>query len=109
MTIQEAQSRLMFQLYHYYSDHEAAKIADMLMEKLTGWRRIDRIINKEVKLSAAMNAELDRYTMEISRNRPVQYIINECWFFGFSLYVDERVLIPRPETEELVDLVLKST
>ncbi len=106
MTIQEAQSRLLFALYHLYGNTEAANIADLVMEKLTGWRRIDRVINKTVPLTKPMVTDLERFIEELSSNKPVQYVLNECWFFGFPFYVDARVLIPRPETEELVDWVL---
>ena len=106
MTIQEAQSRLLFALYHLYDNTEAANIADLVMEKLTGWRRIDRVINKTVPLTKPMVTDLERFIEELSSNKPVQYVLNECWFFGFPFYVDARVLIPRPETEELVDWVL---
>lgn len=106
MTIQEAQSRLLFALYHLYDNTEAANIADLVMEKLTGWRRIDRVINKTVPLTKPMVTDLDRFIEELSSRKPVQYVLNECWFFGFPFYVDARVLIPRPETEELVDWVL---
>jgi release factor glutamine methyltransferase len=37
----------------------------------------------------------------------VQYVLNEAWFTGLKLYVDENVLIPRPETEELADMAIK--
>ena len=57
MTIHEASKRLLFQLYELYDNREAANIADLVMENITGWKRIDRIVNKEVKLSAAMEGE----------------------------------------------------
>ena len=102
MTIHEAQQRLLFQLYHVYDNREASNIADLVMEKITGWKKIDRIINKSVPLRESSIELLDRYTLELLANKPVQYVLNEAWFYGLKFFVDKNVLIPRPETEELV-------
>lgn len=107
MTIREAQSKLLFQLYHQHTNNEAAAICDIVVEHLTGWKRIDQILNRDVKLSASMEQTLEVYCRQLSEHRPVQYVLGECWFFGMKMYVDERVLIPRPETEELVDWIIK--
>lgn len=61
------------------------------------------------------NSTLDELALEdlntifgkISNHYPIQYIFNKAYFYGLSLYVDENVLIPRPETEELVHLILQ--
>jgi release factor glutamine methyltransferase len=108
MTIHDAQSRLLFQLYHWYDSAEASNIADLVMEKLTGWGRIDRILNKTVLLSSSMENRFEEYLEALGRGVPVQYVLGECWFYKFRFYVDDRVLIPRPETEELVQWVLQS-
>jgi release factor glutamine methyltransferase len=107
MTIHEANMRLLFQLYDVYGDREAANIADLVMEKVTGWKRIDRVANRQVKMSDVMQQQLDRYTLDLLTHKPVQYVLNEAWFGGTKFYVDENVLIPRPETEELVDYAIK--
>ena len=99
--------RLIFQLYELYDDREAANITDLVMENITGWKRIDRVINKELKMSGVMEQQLENYTKELLTHKPVQYVLHEAWFGGMKYYVDEHVLIPRPETEELVDLVIK--
>ena len=44
---------------------------------------------------------------DLKKDIPLQYILKEAWFYGLRLYVNNSVLIPRPETEELVDLILK--
>jgi release factor glutamine methyltransferase len=108
MTIHEANLQLLFRLYEIYDDREAANIADLVMERVTGWKRIDRVTNKQVKMSDVMAQQLDEYAHELLTHKPVQYVLHEAWFAGMKMYVDENVLIPRPETEELVDLVVKS-
>ena len=45
MTIQQATKQLLFQLYHFYDEREAANIANLVMENVTEWKRIDRILN----------------------------------------------------------------
>ena len=107
MTLHEAQQQLLFQLYHIYSDDEAKNIAELVMEHITGWKRIDRVMNKSLKLLPDTIENLDQYTRELLRHKPVQYVLNEAWFAGMKLYVDENVLIPRPETEELVEWIVK--
>lgn len=106
MTIQEANKRLLFQLYHLYDKSEAANIADLVMEHVTGWRRIDRIVNNTVKISPEMERLLNKYTEELNMHWPVQYVLHEAWFCGMKFYVDENVLIPRPETEELAEWII---
>src|SRR5579862_1607969 len=107
MTIHEAQQKLLFRLYHIYDNNEAAAITNLIMEKLVGWNKIDRIMNKRVPLSRPQIELFEKYSKELSTHRPVQYVLHEAWFCNISLYVDENVLIPRPETEELVDWIMK--
>ena len=106
MTIHEASQHLLFQLYHVYDQQEAGNIADWVMENLTGWKKIDRMLNKSVKMSDSMDALLKKYIEELATHKPVQYVLHEAWFCGMKFYVDENVLIPRPETEELVEWII---
>jgi release factor glutamine methyltransferase len=103
MTIREASQQLLFQLCRLYDDREAAAIADLVMEQVTGRKKIDRIISKQAPLSLPQSELLTAHTQALLAHRPVQYVLHEAWFAGMKLYVDEQVLIPRPETEELVD------
>jgi len=105
MTIQEAQQQLLFQLFHIYEEREARNIADLVMEHVTEWKRIDRVINKSVPLSIVKEKQLAEFTAKLLDHTPVQYVLHESWFSGLKFYVDENVLIPRPETEELVDWI----
>jgi release factor glutamine methyltransferase len=107
MTIHEAQQKLLFQLYHIYDDRETAAITNLVMENLVGWKKIDRIINKNVPLSLRQLELFEKYLEELSTHKPVQYVLNEAWLCDMKFYVDENVLIPRPETEELVEWVVE--
>jgi release factor glutamine methyltransferase len=109
MTIHEAQQQLLFQLYHIYNNRETAAIADLVMGNITDWKKIDRIINKQVPLSLPQQELLKSYTEELLMHKPVQYVLHEAWFCGMKFYVDENVLIPRPETEELVEWIAEDT
>jgi release factor glutamine methyltransferase len=108
MTIYEAQQRLLFQLYHIYDNREAANITDLVMEHITGWKKIDRILHKHVPLLPGKIDLLEKYITDLLNQKPVQYVLHEAWFYGMKLFVDENVLIPRPETEELVDWIVKT-
>lgn len=52
---------------------------------------------------------LESHLKRLNNSEPLQYILNEAWFYGRKFFVDNRVLIPRPETELLVQQVLKHT
>ncbi len=108
MTIHEASRRLRFQLFHIYDEREAENITALVMENITGWQRIDRLLHKSVPLTLPQQQQLEAYTKALLNHAPLQYVLQEAWFYGMRLYVDERVLIPRPETEELADWLIKS-
>ena len=108
MDWQQAQKELITQLIPLYGDREAAVIADWTMENLSGWKKIDRLLHRSAPLSPQTLNTYQKYTRELLAHRPVQYVLHESWFAGMKLYVDENVLIPRPETEELVDWILSS-
>ncbi|KAI9435668.1 protein-(glutamine-N5) methyltransferase [Russula earlei] len=103
MTMKEAYLRLLSRLYELYADREAATIADWVIEHITGMKRIDRIVHKNVLLSAPQQLQLADATERLLQHEPVQYVLGEAWFAGMRFYVDRNVLIPRPETEELVE------
>lgn len=107
MTVQEAYTKLVYRLFDLYDDRESANIANLVIENITGMQKIDRILNKTLLLS---NEQLDRFSKfseALVQHKPVQYVLNEAWFAGMKFYVDGNVLIPRPETEELVDWIAK--
>ncbi len=107
MTIQTAQQQLLSQLKMLYDEREAANITDWVMEHITGKKKTDRLLNKQQLITPDLLSKLDRISKELSAHRPVQYVLGEAWFAGIPFYVNEHTLIPRPETEELINWVIE--
>jgi release factor glutamine methyltransferase len=109
MTIQEATQYVKSELASVYDAREAGNITELVMENITRLKKIDRIFNKNKPLTKENEFLLESYVKQLLAHRPVQYVLNECWFAGMKLFVNEHVLIPRPETEELADWVATET
>jgi len=107
MTIHLAYQQLLAQLYEIYDAREAANIADLVIEHVTGQRKIDRIIYKDLPVDENQQKQLENAAVQLLQYKPVQYVLGEAWFMDMKLLVNESVLIPRPETEELVEWILK--
>ena len=104
MTFELAEQSLTTALDGLYDDREAATIAAMVMEFVTGKSKMDRWLVKSENVSDNHLDRLQQYTNELQTGKPVQYVLEEAWFAGLCLNVNEHTLIPRPETEELVNL-----
>jgi len=89
-----------------YEDREAENIADWVFENVTGFKRWERHENQNKKLPETDTQKLEEYLSELLKHKPVQYVLNEAWFYKRKFYVNENVLIPRPETEELVEWII---
>lgn len=106
MTVQEARQRLLFQLKNLYDERESATITDWVLEHLTGWKKSERVLHKDDTLTPHQKLILEKHIAELSSHKPVQYVLGEAWFQGLKFHVNETTLIPRPETEELVELFI---
>ena len=109
MTVEQAYKELSSELSNIYDESEASNIADLIIEYLTGKRRLDRITEEETILPDQQQQKLEIITQKLLANTPVQYVLNEAWFGDMKFFVNEDVLIPRPETEELVDWIVTET
>ncbi|KEY48187.1 SAM-dependent methyltransferase [Streptococcus equinus] len=78
-----------------------------VFRELKGWSLLDFILHQNKDVSAQDQALIEDIMSQLREHRSPQYITGKAYFRDLELAVDERVLIPRPETEELVDLVLK--
>ena len=106
MKLSEAERFLSEQLKETYEPGEAAGIAALAIEHLTGFDRNIRSLKKEEPLTTDQQLRLNNILSRLQQHEPIQYIMNKAWFYGLELYVNSNVLIPRPETEELVDWII---
>jgi release factor glutamine methyltransferase len=106
MTIKEIYRDYLVQLQPIYSANEAMVITDWVFEKIAGVHRSELIKNPQQTLSSEITVQLDSSLADLLQHKPVQYVVGEAWFYKMKLIVNEQVLIPRPETEELVQLVI---
>ncbi|MBS1654984.1 MAG: peptide chain release factor N(5)-glutamine methyltransferase [Bacteroidetes bacterium] len=106
MTIQEAMQELTGRLESLYDKSESSSITNILLEHITGLSRTQRIIQKDKSLTGEQEKQLDGSVTRLLKYEPVQYVLQEAWFAGLKYFVNENVLIPRPETEELIDWII---
>src|ERR1044072_9156306 len=93
------------ELQAVYDENEAAAIAHELLLHITGKGKAERLIQKEITLTGSEQQAYDIMKAELVKGRPLQYVTGIAWFMGKPYAVNENVLIPRPETEELVQWI----
>ena len=82
--------------------------AELLLSKVLNMKRIDLYLQFERILSGKERDQFREYVKRRARREPVQYILGETEFYGFPFKVSPAVIVPRPETELLVDAVLET-
>lgn len=92
-----------------YEPREARSVALWAVESLTGADRMKLLIDPRATIESIDEEELARYERELAAARPIQYIIGMTEFCGLQFAVGEGVLIPRPETEELVRWIVEES
>ena len=88
-----------------YTDGEAQAIVFLVLEKLFGLSRTDVLMGGLERLTAEQTVELEQVMLRLEQGEPVQYVLGVADFDGMTLGVAPGVLIPRPETEELVEWI----
>ena len=90
-----------------YTDAESSILFDIFVQHLADWNQVEfrKAIDQEVEEKYV--EELQHIINELKTGKPYQQILGETEFYGLKFFVDEHVLIPRPETEELLELAIK--
>lgn len=92
-----------------YDEREIRNIIDLLLDELCGISRTDRILCPDRMLTANQSRQLLAISDQLRRGIPVQQAMGYAWFGGVRFSVNSDVLIPRPETEELVDWIVSTS
>jgi len=96
------------ELAAYYPDTEISGFIRLLSESVLGMSYTDMILKKDRIVTAEEINTITEIVDRLKKHEPIQYILGETEFYGLTLEVNPAVLIPRPETEELVHLIVKS-
>ena len=106
MTIKEIYTSYLQQLQTIYTANEASIITDRVFVATAGISRGDLVKNPSLLPPENIVQKLELQLQELLNHKPVQYVLGEAWFYNMKLAVNEHTLIPRPETEELVKMVI---
>jgi len=109
MLLKNYKTTFLQELSSLYEEQEIDSFFYIILEKLHGLKRIDLALNPQKVMDGAHLKQWKNIVSELKKQRPVQYILGETTFYGLSFLVNENTLIPRPETEELVELIIEST
>lgn len=105
-TIKDIRNYLNTELSGIYPVPEIRSIGDILIYTVLGINKLHYLTGKEQPLISGNISRIRMICDELKTGKPIQYILGETLFYNCNIKVDENTLIPRPETEELVDLII---
>ncbi|HAQ21297.1 MAG TPA: peptide chain release factor N(5)-glutamine methyltransferase [Prolixibacteraceae bacterium] len=90
-----------------YSNEEIDSLIFLIFEKVKGYSRTQFLLGREEKLTEEELLKMYQIVSRLKSHEPIQYILGDTEFFGLPFYTVPGVLIPRPETEELVQWIIQ--
>lgn len=106
MQLKQLSQQFIDKLSGFYQKEEAQAIFLLSVAQLMQYSRADYLLKKDEQLNQDILPKFDHVLNELLAEKPIQYILGEAYFYGLPFKVNPSVLIPRPETEELVDWIL---
>ena len=106
MKIKHYQESFLNQIAPIFDLVEAQSFFYIILEHIHHLKRIDLALNHDLEMTEKQLQEWVKIVSALQTKKPIQYILGETEFYGLKFIVDQNTLIPRPETEELVQLIL---
>ena len=106
-TIKDIRFYLLKELEEIYQEPEIRALSNITIKTVIGISRLHSLYMQEQKVSGSQAERIIEICKELKTGKPIQYIIGETIFYDCIIRLDSSTLIPRPETEELVDLIIK--
>lgn len=106
MLLKNYKSEFIKALSSLYDEMEIESFFYIILEQFHNKKRIDLALQPEMEMDALQLLRWETVLSELKKEKPIQYILGETEFYGLRFRVNENTLIPRPETEELVELII---
>lgn len=107
ITVEERYRELRKELTPVVGPGEATSMARLIFHSLKGWDTTDLVVHAPDNLSPFILERIDEIISRLKKGEPLQYILSEGRFYGMTLEVGPPTLIPRQETEELVEMIIR--
>ncbi len=109
MLLKTYKTTFLQELSSLYDAKEIESFFYLILECFHNKKRIDLALNPNMEMDPMQLLRWESVLAELKKEKPIQYILGETEFYGLPFLVNENTLIPRPETEELVEWIIKST
>ena len=106
--MQKAIEYIKTELSDFYPETEIRSFTNLLISEITGFSRTEIIVNKNTNFSDEQIVLLRTFVEKLKKYVPIQYVLGKSYFMNLQFFVNDAVLIPRPETEELVEWIAET-
>lgn len=106
VTVGQAIDYIRASLSGMYPKGEVDGFVKIIFRELLNYESVDILLRKDNILPEFIPDKITKVVKDLQKHRPIQYIFGTAYFHGHNFYVDGSTLIPRPETEELVDMII---
>jgi release factor glutamine methyltransferase len=109
LKVRNAFGKTLQRITSLYPEPEGTRIVELVFMNVLACSRIELFQRFETNLSNSQQIRLEEIAIQLEKFKPLQYVLGETEFYGLKFIVGPGVLIPRPETEELVDWIVNDS